>query len=131
MRCSFAAKAVFMAALVFLAGCSLVESVIEIEPRGASPRAAAEAPKGVRAKAAFAANTSGTTRCDDVFGDGTTTCSDLASASGARYDLSKVDKPPKKPAGKKTEEEPGSGLSRLFKKWLMTGMRLNSWSNAR
>ena len=130
MRCSFAAKAVLTAALVFLAGCSLVESVIEIEPRGVAARTT-EATKGVRAKAAYAANNSGTARCDDVFGDGTTTCSDLARASGARYDQGRVEAPPKKPAGKKTEEEPGSGLSRLFKKWLMTGMRLNSWSNAR
>ncbi len=127
MRCSFVARAALLLAAVMLAGCSLIESVIEIEPRGAPVRTS-EAPKSVHAKAAYAASPAA--RCDDVFGDGTTTCSDLEKANKARYDPSKSQQHPEKPAVKKTGEEPGSGLSKLFKKWLMTGMRLNSWSNA-
>jgi len=127
MRRSCAAM-VILPAFLALAGCSLVESVIEIEPRGTNPRRA-EAGKNVHAKAAYAANAEGT-RCDDVFGDGTTTCSDIAKASRAKYDQTRVNKPPSRPVEKKTgDAESGSEITRLFKKWVMTGMRLNSWSN--
>lgn len=132
MRLRRAALTVLPAVLFCLAGCSLVESVIVIEPRGTAPRKA-EARSPMHAKASYAANTpkSGDTTCEDVFGDGTTTCSDLAKAGSARYDETRLEKPPEKPARKKTETEgSGSELSRLFKRWVMTGMRLNSWSNA-
>lgn len=117
-RCKSGA-ALFFTAMV-LAGCSLVESVIVVEPvkKPSSPSTA------VTRTASLAEDTG---RCGA--GPGGMLCSETAisRAYSAKYDSGPVLKPIKKRPENKAAEADDSTFVKAVKSWFRTGMQLHTW----
>lgn len=118
-RCGKGAAIMFTA--MVLAGCALVESVIEIEPR--------EEARVTRKAGGQVALASSAGKC----GPGSLLYPECASAdviskaSSARYDNGPVLKPIKKGQENKSEKTEDSFLVKAVKNWFRTGMQLHSW----
>lgn len=121
-RCGSGAALIFTA--MVLAGCALVDSVIEIEP---VKEAAKVSPR--KAAPAEASLPSGVARCGPGHLNlpGCANAEALSKASSARYDSGPVLKPIKKGQEKKIQEPDDSVLVKAVKNWFRTGMQLHSW----
>lgn len=123
----------YLAALLFtaveLAGCSLVEQVIVIEPRKeAQYRKEALKPSGTLSRGTPIASReikAASTRTDGKVYSGEV----ISKANSARYDSGPVLKPIKKtPENKTVEVGEDSAFVSAVRNWIKTGMQLPGWA---
>lgn len=117
-RCGSGAALIFTA--MVLAGCALIDSVIEIEPVRSAARV-------LPRKATAAVSSADACGPGQLKGPGCASAQTLAKAASARYDSGPVLKPVKKEQDKKSIESEDSILVKAVKNWFRTGLQLHSW----
>jgi hypothetical protein len=109
-----------------LAGCSLVEQVVVIEPR---IERAKEAVKPSRTASRGVAIASGELKCAQGVGGPGCRGEVISKSYSARYDSGPVLKPIKKtPENKPVDAREDSAFVSAVKSWIKTGMQLPGWA---